>query len=961
MRLSSLLPARYCLAFMLLAPPALLAQTAPALPQAVPRAAPSAAAAALPPRIVAPTDQAQFRRFVLPNGLRVLLASDPRFNRSAAALVVDVGQIDDPRDTEGLAHFLEHMLFLGTAKYPDEGEYGRFIQRNGGSQNAYTASDHTNYHFEVRHEALPGALDRFAQFFIAPSFNPAFVGREVTAVHNEAMRHLQNDGRRITAVKRELYDPQSGESKFSTGNRDTLARATPQAVRAFFEQHYSAHRMALSITGRAPLDELERLAREHFAAVPRRDVPAPVRVATFLPPKAALRLATVEPVRELRQLQLEFVLPATRPMFASRSATLVEQLIEHAGAGGLLARLREEGLANNLNAGLWERTPEYGSMFVSVDLTPQGEKAAQRVLQLLFGYFEHLRRAPFPRAFFDDRARIGALQETYGGRGEGMRLATQLANQALFYPLEVAERAGTAWGAPDEVAYRKLLDRMRPDNMLATLAARGVPTDRRERIYDVRYAYREDAGPAYAQLVSAQPHPSFALPGANRFMPAATPLLAERAQTLIDEPGLALHYAPDTEFQRPQTAIVMRFVPARALADPEGAALLGLWSRAWRETLEADLADARAAGVELGFDFTIEGLKLTLTGYGDSPARVARHVADRLRSLELSAARFEDLREQVLRVLASYSQSEAIDLARSRRDAMMREVAPLPPELEPFTRRATREQVQRFGERMLARGRLEVLVHGHLPPEEAVALARTLNRSIGARPLAAAERMQRRHLVMRAGEQIVDAGSIEGSNAVWWLDLTLPEDTPRMRAASLAIAAFASPAAFTELRTRQQLGYIVSAGAGSSERARWLTLLIQSSTFTSDELQQRAETFLATLPAALAALPDAEWAALKAGVQSRLEAKPTGIADRAERLFTSAYVFGGEWERQATTVAALQQLTQAEAARMLAEALEPGTARRRMVRLDPTTRPPKQAAAPSYTDREAWKRTREFR
>jgi secreted Zn-dependent insulinase-like peptidase len=186
MRLSPLLPAPLCLALALLSSPAPKAQTAPATPRAT---APSPASA-LPPRIVAPTDQARFRRLVLPNGMRVLLASDPRFNRSAAALVVDVGQIDDPRDTEGLAHFLEHMLFLGTAKYPDEGEYGRFIQRNGGSQNAYTASDHTNYHFEVRHEALPGALDRFAQFFIAPSFNPAFVGREVTAVHNEAMRHL---------------------------------------------------------------------------------------------------------------------------------------------------------------------------------------------------------------------------------------------------------------------------------------------------------------------------------------------------------------------------------------------------------------------------------------------------------------------------------------------------------------------------------------------------------------------------------------------------------------------------------------------------------------------------------------------------------------------------------------------------------------------------------------------------
>jgi insulysin len=188
----------------------------------------------LPPRVVAPTDQAQFRRLVLDNGIKVLLVSDPKFNKSAAALVVPVGQIDDPRDSEGLAHFLEHMLFLGTDKYPDEGEYGRFIQRNGGTNNAYTSSDHTNFHFDVRHDVLPEALDRFAQFFIAPKFNPEFVGREVNAVHNEAMRHVQNDFRRDWSARRELYDPASGESKFAGGNKDTLAGATPAAVRTFF-------------------------------------------------------------------------------------------------------------------------------------------------------------------------------------------------------------------------------------------------------------------------------------------------------------------------------------------------------------------------------------------------------------------------------------------------------------------------------------------------------------------------------------------------------------------------------------------------------------------------------------------------------------------------------------------------------------------------------------------------------
>ena len=66
-----------------------------------------------------PLDKSEVRKMVLDNGIKVYLLSDPNFNISAASMVVEVGSLDNPSDREGLAHFLEHMLFLGTEKYPD--------------------------------------------------------------------------------------------------------------------------------------------------------------------------------------------------------------------------------------------------------------------------------------------------------------------------------------------------------------------------------------------------------------------------------------------------------------------------------------------------------------------------------------------------------------------------------------------------------------------------------------------------------------------------------------------------------------------------------------------------------------------------------------------------------------------------------------------------------------------------
>lgn len=99
--------------------------------------------------------------------------------------------MSDPREFPGLAHFLEHMLFLGTEKYPEENAYHKFIHEHGGSSNAFTSSEFTNFHFDVTPAYLAPALDRFAQFFIAPMFTESATEREVNAVHSEHQKNIQ--------------------------------------------------------------------------------------------------------------------------------------------------------------------------------------------------------------------------------------------------------------------------------------------------------------------------------------------------------------------------------------------------------------------------------------------------------------------------------------------------------------------------------------------------------------------------------------------------------------------------------------------------------------------------------------------------------------------------------------------------------------------------------------------------
>ena len=95
-----------------------------------------------------PNDDREYAHITLENGLEVLVVSEPDADKAGAAMCVDVGYWRDPEGLPGLAHFLEHMLFLGTEKYPEEAEYGNFITANNGLQNAYTSDIYTNYQFE---------------------------------------------------------------------------------------------------------------------------------------------------------------------------------------------------------------------------------------------------------------------------------------------------------------------------------------------------------------------------------------------------------------------------------------------------------------------------------------------------------------------------------------------------------------------------------------------------------------------------------------------------------------------------------------------------------------------------------------------------------------------------------------------------------------------------------------------
>ena len=131
------------------------------------------------------SDLNNYKYFELSNQIKCVVVHDPDADKSSIALSVGVGSLQDPLEYQGLAHFWEHMLFLGTEKYPVENHYGKFISEHGGKKNASTSFTKTWYHFSVSNENLHTAADIFSQFFKCPLFTESAVEREINAVDSE--------------------------------------------------------------------------------------------------------------------------------------------------------------------------------------------------------------------------------------------------------------------------------------------------------------------------------------------------------------------------------------------------------------------------------------------------------------------------------------------------------------------------------------------------------------------------------------------------------------------------------------------------------------------------------------------------------------------------------------------------------------------------------------------------------
>ncbi|KAL0270074.1 UNVERIFIED_CONTAM: hypothetical protein PYX00_007602 [Menopon gallinae] len=849
-----------------------------------------------------PEDKRSYRAFELPNKLQVLLISDPETEKAAAALDVNVGYLSDPQEIPGLAHFCEHMLFLGTEKYPGTNDYSKYISEHGGHNNASTSSDHTVYYFDIMAEYLEGALDRFSQFFICPLFTEDSTEKEVNAVNSEYEKNYPKDLWRFDQLEKHTSKLGHPYNKFSTGNIKTLLIDPKEKgidvrneLMKFHEKWYSANIMTLAILGKEDLSDLEKMAVSLFSGILNKNADhLEWTDHPFGPEQLKLR-GYVVPNKNLRSLNISFPIADFNKYYKAKPYHYISSLIGHEGPGSLLSALKNRGWCYQLFSGARTEAKGFGFFFIKIDLTEEGIDHVNEIVELCFQYINMMNQSGPQKLYFEEFQKIQEAAYRFKEKEQPISYVASLVRGMHLYPMEdilIAPYIIDDWN-PSLII--KSMEQLKPKNIRLAVIGQKFDniTDQTEPWYGTKYKLETIPNDTLQAWENSGLCSELALPKPNDFITNNFEIYPrEEAQphpVIIQESLLTrVWYKQDDKFLLPRANIKFELFSPLAYLDPLNCNLTHMYAQLLEDSLNEYAYAAELAGLRWSLKNTEYGLQLSVGGYNDKQAILLDKILQKMTNLDIDPQRFDILKENYIRSLKNFDVEQPYEQASYYLTLLILEHAWQRDELLEAAEELTVKRMEDFVPQLLSKLHVECLIHGNVTKEKSLELVSILeNRLKSTQPL---RPLLPPHLLRKREIQIVDGSSFlyEISNRYHKSSCTetyfqcCTQSTPNNMLMEILVQIISDPA-FDILRNKEQLGYIVYSGLRRSNCVQGLRMIIQSEKHPS-YVEQRIEAFLSKFREMLVDMDEKEFETHKEALANiRLE-KPKTLAAQT-RIF----------------------------------------------------------------------------
>uniref|UniRef100_A0A803T1P9 Nardilysin convertase n=1 Tax=Anolis carolinensis TaxID=28377 RepID=A0A803T1P9_ANOCA len=569
---------------------------------------------------------------------------------SAAALAICIGSFCDPDDLPGLAHFLEHMVFMGSKKYPDENGFDTFLKKHGGSDNASTDAERTVFHFDIQKKYFKEALDRWAQFFIHPLMIKDAIDREVEAVDSEYQIARPSDANRREILLGSLAKPGYPMRKFFWGNAETLKHVpkkknidTYARLRDFWKRHYSAHYMNLVVQSRGiklPFSEEQIINDDGLPKPTFNYLKDPFDTPEF---NKIYRGMWIFSFLLLGENQFKFHM---KPLF------YISWLMGHEGKGSVLSVLRKKFWALALFGGNgetgFEQNSAYSLFSISVTLTDEGLEHFYEVVSLLE---------------IEIKIKIEGNGFCFQEQADPLEYVENISEYMHIYQKEdllIGDQLLTEY-KPEIIA--DVLNHLTPQkvNIFFLSPIHEGMCHLKEKWFGTKYCV-SDIDEYWRKLWATdfELNPEFHLPGENKYIAtdfSVKPFskkATEYPQKILNTPQGCLWYKEDNKFGVPKAFICFYLVSPLIQQSALNVVLFDVFVNILSQNLAEPAYEADVAQLEYKVLAKEHGLIIRVKGFNHKLPLLFQLVINHLADLSISPSAFQMIIEHVKKTYFNY-------------------------------------------------------------------------------------------------------------------------------------------------------------------------------------------------------------------------------------------------------------------------------------------------------------------
>ncbi|CAO1403706.1 unnamed protein product [Diamesa serratosioi] len=827
-------------------------------------------------------DKKEYRLLKLPNGLTVLLiknedivrqgeSDETKQNIAALALDINVGAFEDPKEIKGLSHFLEHMVFMGSEKYPIENDFNQYITEHAGSSNAMTSQKNTTFFFTIVEESFEGAMDRLAQFFISPLMLENSVDREIQAVESEFQNRINNDYVRTNQIMISMAHESHRASSFTPGNFTTL-RDNIKSEDLFIALHkhrakyYVSNRMNLCMQSNIELDIQQSLVEKYFSDIKSGEGVAVVDDNEYLnvfKPEFHQKMFIMKPKQEGNDLELKWITPSLYKYYKCDPGSYLSTIFGYEGPGSLASYLKKKSLAIQTvagpSSGLGDN--EMFSLFeIIVTLTDHGLQNIDEVIEAIFSFILLCQNTSMSehKRIYTGIQQIKNINYKYRTENSEITNVKNLVQKMKLYPAADLMRAGNIFIEFDEDVILKFIQMLTIDNMNILLSTKTYDHyDQKEKWFGTEYTTIDFPNKYIESWNEKKYNNEFSLPPTNEFICTDFDIYDKETPTVSSEhPEKVFHndicdvwYKLDGKFNRPLGIVKISLISPKHKFSNFNATLTELYMMFLDRYTYEYFYPAEEAGFQFDVSTDKNGLQLNFTGFNEKLEMLIDSVTKLMTNCNtlMEEVFFQDLKK-AFKTKCYGNLISSGSLSPDYMQDILRSDHVTDYELYKEIDKIKFEDLERYSEKIFTQLKIKILVQGNLTKDQALSIGQVVLQNLSPGQVTDASKIESRCRKIEVGNKSIKIKSFlpndKNSNTLCYYEIG--KKNIRLDCLLELLQKVISDPLYDNLRTKEQLGYSVGSAKINTYGILGMVfvLLSQENKHSADVVKVRIEKFV---------------------------------------------------------------------------------------------------------------------